>query len=610
MKYIKNKEKIKKIEFKDIIAGCALFIIAGIMPLIVRQAQLTMPPELLIYVGNSNAQYYDYFAYWKTWFLIIPVLVVSIHFLSDVVTGKRHIDYKKIFKNPIFILIFIYLFFVILSNFFSEYRHTAFYGTYERSEGVFVQIAYVLAFIMVIGYVREDKFVKPIMAGLIFSSLLIGLIGTGQLLGYDFFKTSVGKWLVSGSSAFSVVYSAAYGTIYNPNPFSAYSSMLASLFLIFGFAYKNKRTVKIIMLICGLLMLGGLVGSHSLGGILGFIAAIIIVLVTGISYLISHKKRLRRMVWMTGFSALILFTALAIVVPPIRNIITANIADFKTIYSEKVMPSTDFAFQNGNFTVYNGDRTITYFTLSPNPADNWLKVLDGNNNEIPADNSVTRVNTYKQQYTTWTYTVPEYGRITLADYRSYFTFSGINLGLKNGKITAFRQTLSEIDIEQPIDSIGFKGYETWGNGRGYIWSRSFPLMLRHLIIGAGSDSFINVFPQDDIIGKKIFMRNQYMLVDKAHNLYIQTGITTGGISMLALISLIAYYIITTLFSLVRERNTRYFGLRMGILAAVSAFATSSMATDGTIGSTGVFFVILGLGYALNGLVVKSSNISI
>ena len=42
-------------------------------------------------------------------------------------------------------------------------------------------------------------------------------------------------------------------------------------------------------------------------------------------------------------------------------------------------------------------------------------------------------------------------------------------------------------------------------------------------------------------------------------------------------------------------------MRLGLLAGVSAFCISSMSTDSTIGSTGVFFVLLGLGYGMNAI---------
>ena len=71
---------------------------------------------------------------------------------------------------------------------------------------------------------------------------------------------------------------------------------------------------------------------------------------------------------------------------------------------------------------------------------------------------------------------------------------------------------------------------------------------------------------------------------------------------MALIFLFGYYALTTFVSLVRTNKKEgnfLHGLRFGLLAGISAFSVAAMATDSTIGSTGVFFVLLGLGYGVN-----------
>ena len=163
-----------------------------------------------------------------------------------------------------------------------------------------------------------------------------------------------------------------------------------------------------------------------------------------------------------------------------------------------------------------------------------------------------------------------------------------------------------IDVSEPVATFGFEGRETWVSHRGYIWSRSFPVLFKNIILGSGSDTFINEFPQGDVVGKLLFMNEPYVTVDKAHNLYIQTGIVTGGISMLALIALFGYYIFISFVSLIKPKDGQInnYGLRLGLFASVFAFSVSSMATDSTIGSTGVFYIILGMGYALNRIMKK------
>jgi len=174
-----------------------------------------------------------------------------------------------------------------------------------------------------------------------------------------------------------------------------------------------------------------------------------------------------------------------------------------------------------------------------------------------------------------------------------------------GRVHALAPNADMIDLAVPVAARGFYGNETWGSSRGHIWSRTFPLMPSTAIIGTGPDTYTLVFPQHDFLGKLSFHLQPYIPIDKAHNLYLQTWVTTGGISALALIFLFGYYLLTSFVSIVRSRMEEgmfVFGLRFGLLCGIAAFCISALATDSTIGSSGVFYLLLGLGFGVNKLV--------
>jgi len=152
-----------------------------------------------------------------------------------------------------------------------------------------------------------------------------------------------------------------------------------------------------------------------------------------------------------------------------------------------------------------------------------------------------------------------------------------------------------------VPAWGFSGREDWGTQRGYIWSRSFPLFPAHVFIGSGPDTFASIFPQHDRTGKERFFNNPNIVMDLTQNLFIRTWITTGGLSALALFALFVHYLMSTFWSLVKIESEPafYYRLRLGLFAGIIAFCISSMSTDSTVGSTGVFFVLLGMGYGLN-----------
>jgi O-antigen ligase len=127
------------------------------------------------------------------------------------------------------------------------------------------------------------------------------------------------------------------------------------------------------------------------------------------------------------------------------------------------------------------------------------------------------------------------------------------------------------------------------------------MMPQHWLLGNGPDTFVNIFPHHDRLQVVSAGIPVSIIVDKPHNLYLNTWITKGGIAALALIFLFAHYLITTFILLLRAKKETAiaYGLRLGLLAGMTAFMVASLATDSTIGSTGVFFVLLGMGYGLN-----------
>jgi hypothetical protein len=619
-----------------------LFIVTGIMPLVARFAEVEMPPETIsILMGET---YQDLFTYWKGWLLMIPVAAIIFYFVSDILTNGKSIDIKAFFKNPPVIFMLVYLLFVILSGIFSVYPHTVLNGTYERGESVFIQISYVAVFIIAMYYVREGKHVKAVISGFAFSGVLMGLVCLGQLFGFDIFTTEFFSWLTfagtkagndlaaAGRSFKGIMtprFTMAYGTLFNPNTLGLFTSMLAPVLLFFGFAYKGKKVFNIALLSGGALMLTGLAASRSLGGLVGFMAEVTVIAVTYVCHIVIQRKKLPLPVW-AGALGIIVIAVLSIAfIPPVRTNATyfydKFIASLESGNADA--PPDDYVFDGGTLRITNGDATLA--TLEANPADGWLTVRDGTGAEVPVSNADTAtVPASSSETSVWVYDVPGYKKISINRYYEFFVLSGLTLGTPEGRFMAlmpgmvpaeqsetptgtmltppteqprYQQVLVPVDVSQPVETFGFKGWENFATDRGYIWSRALPVMFRHPILGSGSDTFINEFPQDDIIGKLRFMPEPYIVVDKAHNLFIQTGIVTGCVSLLALIALFGHYLFTTFLSIIKSKDESgaSFCLRLGVLAAVSAFVVSSMSTDSTVASTGVFYVILGLGYALN-----------
>ena len=136
-------------------------------------------------------------------------------------------------------------------------------------------------------------------------------------------------------------------------------------------------------------------------------------------------------------------------------------------------------------------------------------------------------------------------------------------------------TLEDIDIEEP-ETFGFAGKEKLGSARGYIWSRSIPLLKDNLILGKGPDTFVFEFPQNDLIGKYYAYDTPNMTVDKPHDLYLQIALNNGLIALIAFLGIMLIYIIDSfkLYSLkkryeISELFAPIFWILLGVGTAVN-----------------------------------------
>ena len=628
---VKNKAE-NAAKFKDRVNGVLLAIVVGLMPIIVRAAVRPMTPDLQwLFV---EAQYGDVFVFWKSVFISIPAVLLLIYNGFDWLASGKLPDFKGYLKRTPVVLSLAYLVFVLISAVLSSFPYTAWLGTRGREEGALMWMVYFIVFAAAMFYVREPKHTKPILWGLTFSSIIMGAIGVSQLLGRDFFGTQLGNWLVTLGAygiqgGIDINFTIATGTLFNPNTFGKYSAMVAPILLVAGLVYSGKQAVKILMLAGGVLMLVGVFSSSSLGGLIGIAAATGVLVGTYICGFVYRKVKhkgsqgnIKRPMVLLMFGGVVLATVLALMfIPPLNNRVTTLFARLQQAAAAETTSVHRFAFEGNTMLAYLEDNTlfsVTVETFDP-AAAGWVTVRDGAGQVLaPAQSQPLS----QRGPGVSIFHVPGFRTVTVQRYTDAFLVmpegqSMFFLTYENGRLYGLRP-IREFDfnsptlgadtvfaaptnLSDPIPAWGFEGRETWGSSRGYLWSRALPMMPRRAIIGSGPDTFVNVFPNHDMAGLQLAFNNPYQIVDKAHNLFIQTWITTGGISAILLFALFFHYLVTTFWGVVRSKDGALYlyGLRLGLLSGISGFVMSSMATDSTIGSTGVFFVLLGMGYGLN-----------
>lgn len=158
----------------------------------------------------------------------------------------------------------------------------------------------------------------------------------------------------------------------------------------------------------------------------------------------------------------------------------------------------------------------------------------------------------------------------------------------------------KMDIDRPEVAGYFVGKEKIGSMRGYIWGRTLPLMKHNLLLGTGPDTFAYEFPNRDIFGKQYAYHTVYAYVEKAHNQYMQTFVQNGGIAFLAYLGILLLYLIDSikLYGFKRQYAVReWFGLALCL--AVVGYMGDTFFIDSCISNAPIFWVLLGVGIAVN-----------
>jgi len=151
-----------------------------------------------------------------------------------------------------------------------------------------------------------------------------------------------------------------------------------------------------------------------------------------------------------------------------------------------------------------------------------------------------------------------------------------------------------------VPAFGFENYGHIASGRGYIWSRSLPLLLKNPLLGTGPDTFPLVFPQWDHVGKANYCKTPYTIIERPHNMYLMIGIQTGIPSLILFLVFYFSYFLQSLRIYGRIKLNGYIcQLGLGCLLATISYMVSGLFNDSTLQTSPAFWIFIGLGLAAN-----------
>ncbi|MBQ8039731.1 MAG: hypothetical protein IJ274_07695, partial [Lachnospiraceae bacterium] len=120
-----------------------------------------------------------------------------------------------------------------------------------------------------------------------------------------------------------------------------------------------------------------------------------------------------------------------------------------------------------------------------------------------------------------------------------------------------------------------------------------------IFIGSGPDTFAFMFPQYDYV-ELVQKGVTNQLLTKPHNMYLQSGVQTGVLSVIAFLIFNIWYFIQS-FKLYWGRKLEGFAERCGaaIFVAVAGYLCAGLLHDSTIGTSIVYWTLIGIGLSCN-----------
>lgn len=600
-----------------------IVLIIAVIPLIVKMYRFD--PNLSQFSWASpNGETSDFFNYHKSVAITIVGIFMLIVVMYRIVTEKKKLPFTAAFYP-----LGVYALFVLISTICSEYSYFSYNGMDDHFETVFVLFSYCIITVYTFYHIKDETDIKRIMNAWVVSIALLVLLGLTQILKCDFFSTPIGSrmilpmenWNIADSLEFKFGKGTAYLTFFNPN-YVGYFAVLALPVLITLCLFTKKLWLRIVYGVLAIGVMLCLFGAGAENGIVALIASFTVMI-------IGYRKKLIKYWPVTlGIVAIVAIVFIGYNVShqnAITNALTKGLSfqkNEKGYALQKIVTGEDAVE-----IVYNKNTLILQSSIEE---DGSLKVILKDQD----DNLVSSESTYEVRSMQETgedgqtvekeYNIP----VAVITDERFLNFKIYSQTVNNAKAfivningrnwTFSNQTNKEgyyyyaphgqyAKIIEAESAKFLEGYEKIVSGRGYIWSRSLPLLKENIFIGTGPDTFAIAFPQQDYV---VAANSGFygMIVTKPHNLYMQMGVQTGLISLIAFL---VFYIIYAISSIKlywkQSMDTLSAQLGVAILASTSGYMVSALVNDSTITIAPIYWCLIGIGLAINRILKQEKS---
>ncbi len=579
-----------------------IIFILTVLPLIVKIYQYSANFSQFSWFPVNDISF-DFFLYYKQIFLILTAIIMSIFLVYRYMTDKKNITFPKIFIPLLF-----YGVLALLSSVFSDYRKFSFTGTFEQFESIFALLSYCILAYYTYLIIQSEHDLKIVIYALLIGISLMIILGLTQVTGHDFYNSEVGWSLISNSTyannkadfPITAGENRVYLSLFNPNYVGVYVSLIFPITLYMTF-FTRKLWHRVTYLFTTIGLLVCLYGSSSTTGLISVIITVFLSIILLWRYLIKFYY-----ISLPLLIASIL--GLFFINAQTNNYLSTQIEKLTRI--QKYEPQlTDIQTNDHNLLIQYGGNTLNVeFLVDEYGLCNFI-FRDQLDNYVSHKMEVINgpVTITDERFSGFVFT-PAYntdgtiGFDAIIDNKSWF-FTNQH----DDKTYYYVNVFGKYDKIVRAPSAVFTGFEFYASGRGYIWSRTIPLLKDRLILGSGADTFTLVFPQNDYVNYRTYGFDGLILT-KPHSLYLQIGVQTGVISLIAFIIFYGWYFLSSIKIYLRCKFEN-FNIVIGASIFISSigYMISGITNDSSITTAPIFWVLIGIGISINQSVNMSNN---
>ncbi len=644
---------------------------SAVVPLVVYLKTYDLFGNMLT-AWTGEADHIDFFNAWKAALLVLVfVLLIGLHIVRPFVSAKRE------GLPRLFLPLGLFMVFAMLSTVASNAPDIAFNGFVDRSEGLWVLLSYGLLAYTAFHVSRDARRVRLILTCIFCGSLVVAGIGYFQFIGMDVFQTDFGMRLMlpkvfeqfMDQMTFNFGKNIMYTTVFNPNYLGSYASLLLPVAwgLTLSWAEKGKaaqsestarRWVARLRWVPGILFTLGIfilwLGSMSRAGLLGGVFALIIfvllqgraivrnpipsvllvagmvsvyLLMNGVSgglvgkefqqTLPSSIQLMLGQTPVTEEAPVVQATPVVSASPSASETASASPSKSGTVQPAPaaipaVAPFVKSVTMKDNRFIFETETETLQIVMEPKKGG-AIKFFDGNSSPLAVVKSAEDASVMgfpDKRYAAYLLKMQD-NQLGLTWYQYNFLLSN-----EDGVMTYCPKPYTYWTEMAPAPHFGFEGHERFATNRGWIWSRTIPMLVHTLFTGYGPDTFAAFFPQTDVAWKMNLYGQSNIVVDKPHNWYLQTAVNTGVVSLgllLWFLGALCLDLLRTRFGK-RIRNLKsLFGkevegvpdlssdksiLLTGILCGILGYALAGVFNDSVVSVAPVFWTMTGLGAGL------------